>query len=148
MDGERPQTPLPESPFDILFDRLERIHTENKSFRDQQVQTNLAIDRRVLELEFLDKQKQERMNDGAKTFSKLEEQIVKVNAKIDWPWYKVVGAITPAILLVMSWVWYAAQMPKMEKFEELRNEVYELKVQQVKLNAKIDAALTPKTATP
>ena len=102
---------------------------------------NSDVDKRVSRLEFLDEQKDTRLNGGAAAFAKLEAQIEKVNGKIDWPWWKVLATVSPALLLILTWVWQLARYPDASKFESLKNEVMELKLQQITMESKLDAAL-------
>jgi outer membrane murein-binding lipoprotein Lpp len=134
---ERAATPPPILGFDALADRIEYIHTEHKSARAEQATVNVSIDKRVSKLEFLDEQKDARLNGGAATFAKLEAQIEKVNAKIDWPWWKVLATVAPAILLILTWVWQLSRYPDDTKFEALKAEVQDMKVQQVKFEGKL-----------
>ena len=121
-----------------LHDYVERIHTEQKSFRDFQSQTNAAVDKRVARMEWHGEETDKRLGAGAASFSKLELQIEKVNAKIDWPWWKTLATVMPAILLVITWVWQAARYPDDTKFDALKTQVQDLRTEQRVMAEKID----------
>ena len=125
--------------FDALVDRLEYIHSEHKQARSEQSTINVLIDKRVSRLEFVGEQTSERLNGGAAAFAKLEAQIEKVNAKIDWPWWKVLATVAPAILLIFTWVWQLSRYPDDTKFEALKLQVQELKLQQVRSEGTLGA---------
>lgn len=122
--------------FEGLADRVEYLHSESKGFFSAQSNVNQAIDRRVAKLEFLSDQTGERLNGGAQTFSKLEQQIEKVNAKIEGPIWKtvvkVIGFAAPTVMFALHLTWQAAKMPDEGKFEVLKSDVLEQKLQLVR----------------
>jgi hypothetical protein len=127
--------------FQNLSARLDYLHSEAKSFRSEVTGTMHAIDKRVSHLEYEDNRKDERLGNGAATMVKLGDQIERVNAKIDTPWYRVVAMVFPVLLLIGSWVWFAARMPSGDEFENLKRQVWTLQSQQEQTNAKLDVLL-------
>jgi hypothetical protein len=152
---ERAGTSPPVMDFEGMANRIEYVHSETKQFKSEQSNVNLAIDRRVSRLEFLGEQTGERLNGGAQTFAKLEGQIERVNAKIEGPVWKtvmkVVGFAAPSVLFAIHLTWQAAHYPDDQKFEALKVEVMEQKVQMVRFegtlgriddNSKLQAQMT------
>ena len=113
--------------WDALDERLDRLHTEAKAYRDQQTQVNTDMEKRMSRLEFHREDHAARLGAGAGAFAKLEAQIEKVNAKIDWPWWKTAATMSPVVLLFITWVWAAAHYPDDAKFGALQGQVQDLK---------------------
>lgn len=124
-----------------LRDRVEYLHTEAKSWRSETSNMMHTIDKRLSRQEFLGERTEERLNQGSSTMSKLNEQIERVNAKIDTPWYKVVGFILPAVFAVISVVWQMARNPSGAEFEELKRQVWQVQSQNQSFDTKLDMIL-------
>jgi hypothetical protein len=127
--------------FESIRDRLEYLHTEAKSFRSEALNLMHTMDKRLSRQEFLGERTEERLNAGSSTMAKLNEQIERVNAKIDTPWYKVVGFILPAVFAVVSVVWQMARNPSGAEFEELKRQVWQVQGQNDKIDTKLDMML-------
>lgn len=138
---ERAGTSPPVMDFEGMANRIEYVHSETKQFKSEQANINMTIDRRVARLEFLGEQTGERMNAGAQTFAKLEGQIERVNAKIEGPVWKtvakVIGFAAPTVLFAIHLTWQAAHYPDDQKFETLKTEVMDQKLQLVKFDGKL-----------
>lgn len=74
-----------------------------------------------------------RLNNGAKTFSEIEQQVKAVNEKVSPRW----AAVIPIGLVVGGWIWVAARYPDPTKFETLQEQVQGLQMRQVEVNAEL-----------
>lgn len=108
--------------FPGLGDRVERMHTEHKSFRDHATSTFHLHDTRLSKLEFLDQQKEERMKEGSKTFQALRDQI-------SMPWWKVLGFILPGITSIIGLAYFMGSMPTANEYRNMQEQVNRLQVQ-------------------
>lgn len=104
-----------------LSDRLERLHTEQKSLRDHATNNFHLHDARITKLEFLDQQKEERMKEGAKTFQSLRDQI-------SMPWWKVIGLMLPGISSVVGLAYFMGSMPTSVEYRTMQDQVNRLQV--------------------
>src|SRR5947207_2228614 len=77
---------------------VERHHTENNARWDAHRQEHKELEREVSYLVQKDRQNDERLGAGARTMTKLEEQIERVNQKIQWPAWKVVAYICSVLV--------------------------------------------------
>lgn len=118
--------------FPSLNDRLERIHTEQKSFRDSATQTLHDHDTRLQKLEFLDQQKEERMKEGSKTFQALRDQIAM-------PWWKVLGFIAPGITSIVGLAYFMGSMPTSVEYRVMQEQVNKLQISQAETTESLKA---------
>lgn len=80
----------------------------------------------------------ERLDRGAATFSDLRRATELLTPKPTPPW-KIVGIVVTVAVLLAGWVWQAAKYPNRDEFNSVREEVGILKIEQVKMQADIDA---------
>lgn len=92
---------------------------------------------RVQRLETLQEEGAKSINDrlgqGAKTFSEIEKQVEVLNEKIQPKWTTIV----PIALVVGGWIWVAARYPDPGKFETLQGQVQQLQMRQVEVNSEL-----------
>lgn len=130
-------------PFSGLNERVDRLHTEHKVFRDQTTQNIHLHDTRLTKLEFLDQQKQERMAEGSKTFQALRDQI-------SLPWWKILLAVGPGFGALLGLAYSAGKMPSGDDYRVVQQEVQELKINYAKMEGllrKIDESMQDQKAT-
>lgn len=111
----------------FLHGRIDRLHTDHK----QTISKVNAVELRVSTLELLDKQKDERLRDGAKTFEALRKEIVR-------PWWQTLLLVAPGIVMMLGWAFYMGGMPSREQFEGTRRDVSDLQVRQAELQTKFE----------
>jgi septal ring factor EnvC (AmiA/AmiB activator) len=94
-------------------------------------QEQSALKERVIKMEGAVEGQNARLNSGAETFSKIEQQIDSVNKRINPTW----PAIVAVVMTLGSVIWMAARYPDADKFEGLQNQVQQLQIKQVEVNA-------------
>ena len=96
------------------------------------------IDRHLGALAFADQRTEDRLNSGIKSFSAVESQIEKLNAKITWPAWKVVTIALGLVTVLAGGIFMIARMPTRAEFEGIQNRVEGLMVEQARANQKLD----------
>jgi len=94
-------------------------------------QEQSVLKERVIKMEGTVEGHSARLNSGAETFSKVEQQIEAVNKKVNPTW----PAFVAVFMTLASVVWMAARYPDADKFEGLQNQVQQLQIKQVEVNA-------------
>lgn len=94
-------------------------------------QEQSVLKERVIKMEGTVEGQSARLSSGAETFSKIEQQIEAVNKRVNPTW----PAFVAVFMTLASVVWMAARYPDADKFEGLQNQVQQLQIKQVEVNA-------------
>jgi hypothetical protein len=108
-----------------IQDQLEAIRDDLRKFRDQQVDHNRETEKQLIEHAHELKQHKDSLNAGNAKFAGLE-------AKIMPRWSTIVVVIGAAATVI----WAASRYPDPQKFEDLKAEVQQMKLDNV--NARRD----------
>ena len=117
---------------------VERYHQEDNQWKGRHMDAHREIDRHLGALAFADQRTEDRLNSGIKSFSAVESQIEKLNAKITWPAWKVVTIALGLVTVLAGGIFMIARMPTRAEFEGIQNRVEGLMVEQARANQKLD----------
>lgn len=101
---------------------VDRIHTEAKAFRSEHANVHEKLGERVLISEYRHDQIEKRLQEGAKSFTQIQDRIEALRDTLRPSIFKVAGAVAAAIFMVACVVvpilWKLSQYPDAEKFKE------------------------------
>jgi DNA-binding FrmR family transcriptional regulator len=94
-------------------------------------QEQSVLKERVIKMEGTVESHSKSLNSGAETFTKIEQQIEAVNKRVNPTW----PALIAVAMTLGGIIWVAARYPDPQKFEALQNQVQQLQIKQVEVNA-------------
>lgn len=117
--------------------QLERYHQEQKTSHGEFRREIEVLKLRSQELGFGLSGVQERLNNGAATFTRHEDRLAKVEELKRPQWRTVLGLV----LIAVPWIWAAARYPDGAKFEDLQRQVNSMQMEQARFQSSIEGKL-------
>ena len=115
--GSQAEGPLP---LWHLQERIEKLYTEVTLMRAAQAETNLKVDKKLVEHEFQHTQTKDSLNAGNARFSGMEAKIM--------PRWSTIAAV---LAVAGTLIWTASRYPDQSKFEDLQKQFNSLQGEQI-----------------
>lgn len=117
---------------------LARYHAEQKAFHAEQQRFNARVLEMLSAHQLADAKLEARLDAGARTFDVLREKIVELKPT-PIPWTQKMALAVAILGLVSGAAIVVIRAPSREDFEQLRTQITQMQLEQVRMNAAVEA---------